>query len=70
MRFGTLDFRLGDGLGEAGPFAEGEVDEVVDAGDFVGDEVDAPEAWEVSCCTEEGRRGGERGDTQCQSTRY
>jgi hypothetical protein len=31
-------------LGEAGPFAEGEVDEIVNARNVVGDEVDSPEA--------------------------
>lgn len=43
MRFSPLDLGLGDGLREAGPFAECEVDEVVDAGEFIGDEVDSPE---------------------------
>lgn len=42
LRFGALGFRFGHIEGEARPFAQGEVDEVVDAGDVVGDEVDAP----------------------------
>lgn len=42
LGFCALDFGFGDGVGEARPFAEGEVHEVVDAGYFVGDEVDAP----------------------------
>jgi len=31
-------------LGEAGPFAEGEVDEIIYASDVVTDEIDSPQA--------------------------
>lgn len=44
LRFGALDFCFTHIDGEAGPFAQGEVDEVVDLGLVFGDEVDAPEA--------------------------
>lgn len=47
LGLGTLDLGLGDYLGEAGPFAERKVDEVVDAGDLVGDEVDSPETRQM-----------------------
>jgi len=43
LGLGTLNLGLGDVVGEAGPLAEGEVDEVVQAGEVVGDEVDSPE---------------------------
>ncbi len=42
LGFGALGFGFGDVVGEAGPFAEGEVDEVVDLGFIFCDEVDAP----------------------------
>lgn len=35
LGLGALDFGVVDGEGEAGPFAEGEVDEIVNAGDVV-----------------------------------
>ncbi len=44
MGLGPLGFGAGNIVGEAGPFAEGEVDEVVDLGFVLRDEVDAPEA--------------------------
>lgn len=43
LGLGALDFGFGDGGGETGPFAEGKVDEVVNLGELVGDEVDSPE---------------------------
>lgn len=48
MCFGALDFGFGDIDAETGPFAEGEVDEVVDLGLVFGDEVDAPKTGVVS----------------------
>lgn len=48
MGFGALGFGFCDVVGEAGPFAEGEMDEVVDLGFVFCYEVDAPEADEVS----------------------
>lgn len=47
LGLGTLNLGLGDGLGKAGPLAQGEVDEVVDTGELVGDEVNTPET--VTC---------------------
>lgn len=44
LGLGPLGFGAGDVVGEAGPFAEGEVDEVVDLSFVFGDEVDPPEA--------------------------
>ena len=43
MGFRALGFGFADVEAEARPFAEGKVDEVVDAGEGVGDEVDSPE---------------------------
>lgn len=43
MGLGPLGFGAGDVVGEARPFAEGEVDEVIDLGFVLRDEVDAPE---------------------------
>jgi len=43
LGLGPLGFGAGDVVGEPGPFAEGEVDEVVDLGFVFRDEVDAPE---------------------------
>lgn len=40
---GALGLGLADGLGQAGPLTQGEVDEVVNLVELVGDEVDAPE---------------------------
>ena len=40
----ALNFRLCHSLREAGPLAKGEVDEVVNSSNFVGDEIDSPEA--------------------------
>lgn len=39
----TLDLGVRDGLRDAGPLTEREVDEIVDLGELVGDEVDTPE---------------------------
>ena len=47
LGFGALGFSFCDIVGEAGPFAEGEVDEVVDLGFVFCNEVDAPETDEV-----------------------
>lgn len=59
LGFCALDLRLGDGLGQAGPLAEGKVDEVVNLGDGVGDEVDPPEAGV-------GVRGAEGHEAVCE----
>ena len=42
LGFGALGFGAGDVVGEAGPFAEGKVDEVVDLGFVLCDKVDTP----------------------------
>ena len=42
MSFGTLCFGFGDVVGEPRPFAEGEVDQVVDLSMIFCYEVDAP----------------------------
>lgn len=52
LGLGALDLGLGDGLGKAGPLAQGEVHKVIDTGDLVGDKVDTPEtmfmlAWPI-----------------------
>lgn len=43
LGLGALGLGLAYGLGQAGPLTQGEVDEVVNLGKLVGDEVDAPE---------------------------
>ncbi len=43
LGFGALGFGFGDVVGEARPFAEGEMHEVVDLGFVFGDQVDAPQ---------------------------
>jgi len=43
LGLGALNLGLGDVGAEAHPLADGEVDEVVDTVELVGDEVDAPE---------------------------
>jgi hypothetical protein len=43
LGLGTFGLGFADVEGEAGPFTKGEVDEVVDGGDVIGDEVDTPE---------------------------
>ena len=43
LGLGALDLSFGNGLGEARPLAHDEVHEVVDAGELVGHEGDAPE---------------------------
>ena len=43
LGFCALDFRLCHSLCEAGPLAKGEVHEVVDSSNFIGDEIDSPE---------------------------
>lgn len=43
LSLGALNLGLGDAAGETGPLAEGEVDQVVQAGELVRDEVDTPE---------------------------
>ena len=48
LSFGALDFGFGDIDGEAGPFAQGEVDEIVNLGFVFRDEVDTPETEMVS----------------------
>jgi len=50
LSLGALDFGFCDVIGEARPFAESEVDEIVETGDDVGDEVDTPETNKVSVC--------------------
>ena len=52
LGLGALDLGLGNITREAGPLTEGEVDKIVDAGELVGDEVDAPETY--SCQQEWG----------------
>lgn len=47
LSLGTLGLCLADGLGKTGPLAQGEVNEVVDTGCLVGDEIDAPET--IAC---------------------
>lgn len=48
LGLGTLGLGLADGLGQAGPFTQGEVDEVVNLGELVGGEVDTPETIDPS----------------------
>jgi len=52
LGLGTLDFGFCDVVGEAGPFAESKVDEIIETGDNVSDEVDTPETSKrlVSAC--------------------
>lgn len=47
LRLGALDLGGGDAVGETRPLAEGEVDEIVNAGDVVGHEVDTPETRSI-----------------------
>lgn len=53
LGLGALGLGFADGLGQAGPLTQGEVDEVVNLGKLVGDEVDTPETvgcrWLVKC---------------------
>ena len=50
LGFGALHFGFGHIVGETRPFAECEVNEVIDAGELVGHEVDTPETGFVSYC--------------------
>lgn len=43
LGLGTLDLSGGDVAAEAGPLAESEVDQVIELGQVLGDEVDTPE---------------------------
>ena len=43
LGFGTFGLSFGDVEGEAGPLAEREVNEIVDVGNVLGDQVDTPE---------------------------
>lgn len=43
LGLGALDLAFGDVERQTGPFAKSEMDEIVNAGDIVGDEVDTPE---------------------------
>lgn len=47
LGLGALNLGLADAGGETRPLAEGEVDEVVDLLELVGDEVDTPETMMV-----------------------
>ena len=42
LSLSALDLCFADGVGQARPFAEGEVDKIVDLCDVLGDEVDTP----------------------------
>lgn len=50
MSLGALDFGFCDVVGKARPFAESEVDKIVETGDDVGDKVDTPQTNKVSMC--------------------
>lgn len=48
LSLGTLNLSLTDVDGKTRPLAEGEVDEVVDLVELIGDKVDTPETVEIA----------------------
>lgn len=67
LSLGALDLGLADVGAEAHPLLDGEVDEVIDAGGLVGDEVDTPETkWLLATIVVWSIRVMSRVLTQCR----